>query len=402
MAQTPATESERNHEIECLRAVAVLMTCFSHLTWLLPFHVLTLNRIYGIYDAWSGVDLFFCISGYVVSRSLFPQFEEIARNAALDPLQRRARGWIVAQAFWIRRIYRLMPSAWLWLAVGIACSAGFNTTNVFHSLQANLHSALAAITMMANLASLHDNLLRPNQIYWSLSLEEQFYFMLPLFLLVTPGPWRWRVLLLLIAAQFFVERHIHAASFGAAAFVFRIDALLWGILIHLFSQTPHYRRWQPLFLGNMRGVAVAFNLLLFGLLGTLAAQADTLPIATGLIAIVAAVLVLLASYEANYVGGVAWLKPALVWIGERSYAIYLIHAPVYRFCIEAGTRLAAASGRMLDETGTAPLLLAALGLTLLLAEANHRWIETPLRRRGAARAARRLARVEPAANPIAA
>jgi peptidoglycan/LPS O-acetylase OafA/YrhL len=81
----------------------------------------------------------------------------------------------------------------------------------------------------------------------------------------------------------------------------------------------------------------------------------------------------------------------LVWLGARSYAIYLIHMFAYRFCFEAWSRHAAAHGHTLDGTDTLRLLLSAIVLTLLLAELNFRFIEEPLRRRGAAIAARRLA-----------
>ncbi|WP_414651232.1 hypothetical protein, partial [Escherichia coli] len=64
-----------------------------------------------------GVDLFFCISGYVVAKSYWEYFDRY-----------RVRGlfWPAARSFWVRRCYRLLPSAWLWVMVGILCSLAFN------------------------------------------------------------------------------------------------------------------------------------------------------------------------------------------------------------------------------------------------------------------------------------
>ena len=376
-------DAGKNLEIEYLRAVAVLMTCFSHLTLLLPFHVLSLNSIYSIYMPWSGVDLFFCISGFVVSKSLVEYLDAHRGNGTF---------WLAAQCFWIRRFYRLTPSAWLWLTLVILCSIFFNTTNAFSSPYQNLRSAAAIVTMTANLASQYDNILGANLIYWSLALEEQFYLLFPLFLLVTPGRWRWRVLLVLITAQFFVERNIHVAPVASMAFVFRLDAMMWGVLVYFFSKTRQYALFEPTFLKRSHGTAWAINLLMFSLLGTIAAQMIEMPIAVGLIALVSALLVLLASYQHSYVCNIPLFSHTLAWLGARSYAIYLIHVPVYRFCVEGWTRYVAQTGHLLDGTFTLHMLFSAVLLTLVLADLNYRFVEEPLRKRGTAIAARRMAK----------
>jgi peptidoglycan/LPS O-acetylase OafA/YrhL len=99
-----------NLEIEYLRAIAVLLVVFAHADALFPQS--------GI-GQWTGVDLFFCISGYVITRSFQEYFDEAIAEG---------RWWAAARAFWVRRIFRLAPSAWLWLAVMVFCSWGFNST----------------------------------------------------------------------------------------------------------------------------------------------------------------------------------------------------------------------------------------------------------------------------------
>lgn len=371
----------KNLEIEYLRAIAVLMTCLSHLPQLLPFHNDAFTRLFFVYMPWTGVDLFFCISGYVVSRSFVDLLDRHKADGSF---------WLAAQSFWIRRFFRLTPSAWLWVAVGIVCALTFNSTGIFSTLYQNLRSATAVITLSGNLAWQYGHILDPNGIYWSLALEEQFYLLFPLFLLVVAPAWRWRVLLLCIAVQFPIDRNPFGTPFSTYAAFFRLDALMWGILIFLFSRSAQYRLFEPNFLRGAPLRTLLVNLLLLYLLGAIAGQMIAMPIAVGLIAIVAALLVLLASYDAGYVCRIPGIGGVLAWLGARSYAIYLIHIPAYRFCFEAWSRHAGEVGHALDGTYTLRLLLSAVVLTLLLAELNFRFIEEPLRRRGAAIAARRL------------
>ena len=93
-----------NLEIEYLRAVAVLLVVFVHAAVLFPGMNL---------GQWTGVDLFFCISGYVISRS----FEQFFNRAIED-----GRWFSAALAFWVRRLFRLAPSAWFLLAINVFCS----------------------------------------------------------------------------------------------------------------------------------------------------------------------------------------------------------------------------------------------------------------------------------------
>ena len=57
----------------------------------------------------------------------------------------------------------------------------FNSTGVFMGVEQNLKSALAIVSFTANFAGFYGSWLAPNDVYWSLSLEEQFYFLFPFF-----------------------------------------------------------------------------------------------------------------------------------------------------------------------------------------------------------------------------
>ena len=109
----------RNSEIECLRAVAVLGVIFHHMLGNLFQHGLpVLGSMPNYFNFWFGVDLFFSISGYVIARTLLPQL------AAFDGTLRQQI--VITTAFWIRRAWRLLPSAWLWLGLTLLAVVAFN------------------------------------------------------------------------------------------------------------------------------------------------------------------------------------------------------------------------------------------------------------------------------------
>jgi peptidoglycan/LPS O-acetylase OafA/YrhL len=171
---------------------------------------------------------------------------------------------------------------------------------------------------------------------------------------------------------------------------------MWGILIYLFSKSPQYRLFEPTFLKNSKVKTLAINLIFIYLLGAIAGQMIAMPIAVGLVAMVSALLVLMASYQSGYICNIPFFSGALAWLGARSYAIYLIHLPTFRICFEAWTRYAIRIDHPLDGTFTLRMLLSAIVLTLVLAELNFRLVEDPLRRIGAAIASRRLAHAQSA------
>jgi peptidoglycan/LPS O-acetylase OafA/YrhL len=107
----------------------------------------------------------------------------------------------------------------------------------------------------------------------------------------------------------------------------------------------------------------------------------------------ATAIVWVASYNGDYVLPRGRLKRAACWMGARSYGIYLIHVPAYYAAREIWFRLApAVVGPGLHHM--AILIATATPLTFLLAELNFRFVEDPLRRRGA-QIAERMAQRKP-------
>ena len=374
-------------DIELLRGIAILFTLYEHI----PYNLVTwanpvLNGIASYFHFASGVDLFLVISGFVIARGLVPS---LARCGTRVEFAR------VTLAFWVRRAWRLLPSAWLWLALILLACVAFNRSGAFYNFQTNFDATVAALLNLANARLIaawdHFNY-GASSSYWSLSLEEQFYLLFPVLIFAS----RRRLPLVLggfILLQLFNVR-------GVPLMAFRTDGLMLGVLIALWSRTQTYRLVEPLFLrrsGLIRGA------VLIGLLALLAAldvpDNHIVWFSFGLISLVSAVLVLVASFDGDYLMRDGLAKRLLLWCGSRSYALYLVHMPMMLAAREAWFRL----GLPPAEAHFWGLVLPAFAAIGLAAELNYRLVELPLRRKGARIAEAMLAGLAavPSAAPVA-
>jgi len=148
-------------------------------------------------------------------------------------------------------------------------------------------------------------------------------------------------------------------------------------LIAFWKQCRSYQLSEPRFLrhGFLSIPLVGLCLLL---LATVPASREVAPVSTGLLAIISGGLVLIASYDKNYILPPSRFKAAMVWLGSRSYSIYLIHVTCHSFIMEFKKSAGIAEGSM----ASVGLTLACIPIILLLAEANYRLIETRFRRVG--------------------
>ena len=368
-------------DIELLRGFAVLLVVVHHaqanlISWTTP----ALTRFYSYFGGWVGVDLFFAVSGFVIARSLVPRL-----HAQPDgPAARRE-----TLSFWMRRAWRLLPSAWLWLLVILLATLTFNSSGVFGSLEANLEASVAAVLQVANIRFAQAFMqweYGSSFVYWSLALEEQFYLLFPLLILLSRR-WLPYVLFGLVALQLFSPRSV-------MLMMFRTDALALGVLIALWSAQPSYRRLQPALLAH-RGLGVGVLLVLLLCLCALGSEPLTMfSMRIGAIALLAAALVWLASYDRNFLWPDGAFKRLMIWFGTRSYAIYLIHIPAFFFTREIYYRLYPQQGDFGDSFFY-PFVLTAAVLIVVLSELNYRLIECPLRERGKQIAQRLFAKPAP-------
>ncbi|RFB80034.1 acyltransferase family protein [Methylovirgula sp. 4M-Z18] len=361
--------SKVNKDIETLRAIAILFVLFHHFGFLVVG-----SRAYGAYwkhfGLWSGVDLFFCISGYIIAKSYYEQF------AGTDNLA------VTTAKFWIKRIFRLWPSAWLWLVIMVI---EFTALGLAHFWN-NFSDAIAAVLEIANF---HWWMCLGGQgacgmigNYWSLSLEEQFYMLFP-FLFLLPRKFHPFVLLTVVMIQFPIPRLPWTNDF---LWFVRTDAIALGVCIYLFSQSHFYKLVRPIFLSN-RNVALIVSCGTVGLLAAVTEPQEfpghaIVPFATGMIAIMSALMVFLASYDGDWLFNIPRLRPTLVWIGARSYALYLLQAPAYQL-VHKISSLQTVVDTVPEKFLAVITSLATFSLMALLAELNYKYLETPLRRRGA-------------------
>jgi peptidoglycan/LPS O-acetylase OafA/YrhL len=389
-------DHQTNTDIEVLRAIAVSFTLVAHLMWgivpkLGPFG----RELYPAFAFWTGVDLFFGISGFVITASLLRarrQFFSVPYAAARHDWANFLR---FARPFWLRRVFRLLPSAWLWVAITAALAAFFNRYGSFGALHFNLREGIAALLNVANFYY-YDWFARGNVdygslgIYWSLSLEEQFYFVFPILLFFVRRRTLPFVLATLFAVQFFIPRPNGFDAHPTSLLWFiRTDAICLGALIAMWQSRPSYRAIEPRFLRHRPFALAAVSGAMILLAGI--PSFATGRYSTGLVALVSGGLVLIASYGRDYLFPPSRAKSILTWIGSRSYSIYLTHTVGRAVVLEVKLRLGVAEG----STAAALWSIGSLALILVLSEMNYRCVETPFRNLGRHVAARRRLRPEP-------
>lgn len=331
-------------DIDGLRAIAVLAVIASHL----PEKFLP--------SGFLGVDVFFAISGFVVTASLLSQ-----RRTKLSQLY---------VGFLARRIKRLMPALTLCVAVtGFVVLA----TDPFprHSIQ----TGLAALFGFANIVLFFFELdyFSPSSIFnafthtWSLGVEEQFYVVFPMFAWLfffrtKSVSYKNFAVAMIVGGLVSVVLFVWLYEDHQAAAFFLMPARIWelgiGALVFLAS-----RRTQSGWIQTVLKRAAPFALV--ALIGCFfASESYAIPatlVAVGLTGL------LLATDDRSLAASVLTLRP-ITYIGKISYSLYLWHWPI----IALGPIVLPTSWRL-----SAVYVVA----TAIAAAVSFHWIEKPLRYR---------------------
>ncbi len=314
-------------------------------------------HFFGIQAGFIGVDIFFVISGYLISSIIFTQLQE---------------GRFRLLAFYQHRIRRIFPAL---LTVLFFCfGLGWFVLLAVEFEQLNKHIA-AGLTFISNFVLLSesgyfdaDSHTKILLHLWSLGIEEQFYIFWPLLLIFW---WRWRLnYLWLLFPLLLVSFAVNVAmitTYPSATFYLPItrfwELLIGGILAYRFAvQGKSY-----LVFGS-ENLTAFLGLLLLGICNLVLNDRSPFPGWWALFPTVGAALVISA-------GQTAWLNKqvlgsrVLVWIGLISYPLYLWHWPLLTFAriLEGGKQ---------PPTATR---IAIFGLTFLLAWLTYRLIEKPIR-----------------------
>ena len=356
-------------DIQTLRGVSILLVMIAHLPFLFPWADATEGLVEPFGFAY-GVDLFFIISGFVISRSLYGQLQ------AVDD---EARPTVIVR-FWVRRIFRLWPAAFCVILATLLAVALFDRNPIFAASGDNRTYLAAAAASMFNYMDIWGYLqiskAKPITFlahYWSLSLEEQFYTVLPFLFLVKRISKKINVISALIILFFvFLDR----AQFRGFPWWVRIDGLFWGVALY-FSGRDIAQPWRSVSPTKQR---LAFFGLIFGII-TIPYLFGDLRSASPLTVVVGAALVVIASWDLDLFQSFGLLSKALNYIGERSYTIYLWHVLVFSLAQLLWLRLSGTGGRAPTlVNGTAIVLIALAGLTVCVP--FYRWVETPGRALG--------------------
>ncbi|WJL94608.1 acyltransferase family protein [Microbacterium sp. ET2] len=363
---SPTADPPRRYAgLDGMRAVAVALVVIYHL-----FPVM-------LPGGFIGVDVFFVISGFLITSLLL---REHARN-----------GRIALVGFWRRRARRLLPA--LALVVLVCSSAALLVGgDVLVRLGAQV---LGAATFSYNWVSLagdggYFSAATPELFrnFWSLAVEEQFYvvwpIVLPLFLLV-PRAWaRAGASVLLAAASAAWMAVLVTSGLGTPGgdltrVYFGTDTHAFGILLgvalafattHVLSRPETSRpRWT-----GAVGAAAISGLVLLSFLAPVDG-AVTFPGALVAASLLSAAAIIAGVWPGSRFGPALDAQP-LRWIGDRSYGIYLWHWPILVLLL-AGLQGTGAEAGVPGSVG-----LTALVLTLVAAELSYRFVETPVRRHG--------------------
>ena len=347
--------------IDGLRAIAVAAVVLYHLgiSWL-P-------------GGFLGVDLFFVISGYVITRLIL---DSINKSGALD-----LRGFYWAR---LRRIY----PGFLFMVFSTIIFIGVWAPEAIKRFLTDLPYALVGMMNWALVARQQDyfeSIGRPPllQHTWSLAVELQFYLIWPIILLTVLKYFGKanvaRVALIIAmfsgAALFFVSLQLDAANAQQVSHIyFGTDTHSLG----LFLGAALAVSWIPQNLSAniaKRAQDVIDGIGVFGLLGLIATflfidanNATSYQIAFPLAAIFGCLVIISLVHPASRFAPLISSAP-FTWIGQRSYGIYIWHWVVFQV-----TRPS------VDLTGeTWALYLARVLLVLALADISLRWVEIPFR-----------------------
>ena len=360
----------------------------SHLQLVFPWRIGKPPGVFGYLGFWTGVDLFFVISGFIVSRLLLTELDEAMESGRVA---------IALKSFFVRRIFRLWPLAWGWVAFILLLSL---VSNDSHALPSPGHILSEFVAIALNIYNLADAygwpLLNPNGYqrfapYWSLAVEEQFYLGMPILLLAVRST-RNRVWFLVALLLFIVLVLRPALVLTGADVNFlmkftlsRIDTLVCGCLLCFFATTTLHSRLEPRLLkapalGPSTLLALSAIVAIVPMLIGPNLDPARLTIFWPLLDLSAGLLVWIASYDRDYFT-LPLVEPLMQWVGSRSYSLYLAHWPSIWISQEIGFRVAHEIGRPITDFGPLYLVLF-LFFTVSLAELGYRMVERPMNRKG--------------------
>jgi len=337
-------------DIEGLRAVAVLAV--------LAFHA----RIPLLQGGFIGVDVFFVISGYLITGLLVREL--------------RSAGRIDLRRFYARRARRLLPAALVVIAVTLLASWFLLPTIDFPDVArdgaaAALYVSNYRFALVATDYFAAQSAPSPLLHYWSLGVEEQFYLFWPLLLLMVARVWSlrrlWAVALAVAVASFALSLWITGVDAPWA--FYSLPTRAWQLALGALAALGVLAipaRWPSLVASAVSALGLA--LIVAGVL--LIKPATPFPGVAALLPAAGAALVIVGGERHRGPVGRALATPVPRWFGRISYSLYLWHWPVIVIALTMGPELSLADRVLL------------LALTFVLSLFTYLALENPIRRNG--------------------
>ena len=348
-SQSDASAFRLGHRpvLDGVRAISILLVLIHHTEFITPISFSILRGGY------LGVDIFFVLSGFLITSLLVEEFE--------------TTGSISFRMFYIRRVLRLLPAvgAVLLFSVAVGSVIGFS------ELGLNRLRVFSVIGYFTNWVRAYET---PDlwflTHFWSLAIEEQFYLVWPLVLfgLLRSGLTR-RGILLSIMTLILCSVAQMAALQSSGATVLRLytgsdtraHSLLVGCLFSLalhwgYLKTESTRRYQTF-------AVVSFIVLIASAFLVHIGNRILYSGGSLVVAICAGILILgLVISDKNRLTAL-FCHPVLQWLGKRSYGLYIWHWPIFYLCSYLRR----------------PALAIPCGIigALIAAAASYRFIELP-------------------------
>ncbi len=313
-----------------------------------------------------GVAIFFVISGYLITDQIL--------------IQKQRYGRLDLKDFWIRRARRLLPAMFCMLLFVAIWLLLLDPDRLNH-LQGDYLSSLFYVNnwwLIFHQVSYFESFGPPSPIghLWSLSIEEQFYLIWPLLLLLTHRRGKLFVMILAAAvASALAMAFLYVPGSDPSRVYYGTDTRMFGLLIgaalavvwpshKLNAAVSKASRFSMDIIGSISLIALIVMMHLMNEYDASLYRGGFLGLSV-LTAIVIAVL----AHPASLLAKVLGLRP-LKWIGVRSYSLYIWHYPV--IILTNPSNQAVTPG---------PLLIAfQIAASFALAALSYKYVEEPLRR----------------------